>query len=896
MRAVRLSRLFTAALAVVFAVSLVAGGRAPEAAAQVVDPNKKIGDAVFEALKTQSEVRVVVALTAANQVRTSTAQVEPSVRTAEAASAQAAVRSAVSGTDFKETTRLQSLPIMGGLVNANGLQALVNHPGVLKIDLDLPGKGTLAQSVPLVNGDDWHVRGNRGQGVVVAVLDSGLDSTHSDVADGLIAEACFLNAVSGSKCPNNTDRQTGPGSAPDDFNHGTWVTGVIASNGNQAAEGMARDVQYVHVKVLDNTNSFSSSLDVIAGMDWVFTNRLDVQVMNMSLGTNALFTGDCDTANASTMAFATSINNLRTRATNPVLTVVSSGNQSSATQMAAPACVANAFSVGATTKADVVAAFSNASTTLDLLAPGQSIVTSQRGGGTASVDGTSFSAPHVTGCAALLIRGGVATTPATLETRLRTSAVQILDGRNGRTYPRLDCAPPTPGITVTETGGNTAVVEGGATDTFSVALDTIPVSDVTITPNPGTQVTVSPASRTFTQANFSTPQSFTVTAVDDNLIEGPHNQGITLVPTSMDSGYQGVTPPAVNVTIADNEAPPSVSINDVTVTEGDSGNVNATFSVVLTPASGQTVSITASTANGTATGGVDYIANTQTLTFTPGETVKQFTVPVAGETLPEGTETFFVNLTSPVNTTIGDGQGLGTITDNDVPDLRINDVTVNEGGDRASTTVTFTVSLSGGSTIPVNVTASTTDGTAAAPTDYASKSQTLTFAPGELSKQFTVTVNGDDSVEPDETFFVNLTSPVTANIADNQGVGTIRNDDEPGSFPANNNGSGDKKDKDEKEKPTEDERRQSQYTNTSGHDDHHVQGTIVSWEPGPYPNTLLVTVATGPGGSERIVVLIPCEGSRCPEVHEHWELEADGDLDVWFEPGKGTWRIGPPEP
>ena len=147
-------------------------------------------------------------------------------------------------------------------------------------------------------------------------------------------------------------------------------------------------------------------------------------------------------------------------------------------------------------------------------------------------------------------------------------------------------------------------------------------------------------------------------------------------------------------TITDDDNAPTISINDVTVTEGNAGTVNAIFTVSLSAASGQTVSVTAATANGTAVAPADYAAVAATVvTFAPGVTTQTFTVQVQGDLLDEIDETFFVNLTSPTNATILDGQGIGTITDDDnAPTISINDVTVTEGN-AGTVNATFTVSL-----------------------------------------------------------------------------------------------------------------------------------------------------------------------------------------------------------
>jgi hypothetical protein len=221
-----------------------------------------------------------------------------------------------------------------------------------------------------------------------------------------------------------------------------------------------------------------------------------------------------------------------------------------------------------------------------------------------------------------------------------------------------------------------------------------------------------------------------------------------------------------------------IAIDDTTVTEGNAGTVNATFTVTLSRTSSAAVTVDFATADGTATAPADYAAASGTLTFAPGETSKTVSVAVNGDTACEPDETFFVNLSNATGATIVDGQGQGTIGNDDacVPSLAIDDVTVTEGNSGV-TNATFTASLSAASATAVTVDFATADDTATAPGDYTAASGTLTFAPGETTKTITVLVNGDTLVEPNETFFVNLANAVGATIADAQGLGTIVNDD-----------------------------------------------------------------------------------------------------------------------
>ena len=230
----------------------------------------------------------------------------------------------------------------------------------------------------------------------------------------------------------------------------------------------------------------------------------------------------------------------------------------------------------------------------------------------------------------------------------------------------------------------------------------------------------------------------------------------------------------------------TLAINDLTIVEGNAGTSSATFNVLLSPASSQTVTVNYSTANNSASAGTDYEAASGTLTFAPGQQSQPVSITINGDTALESNESFNVNLAGPVNATIGDGQGVGTILNDDgQPSLSINDVSVTEGIS-GTTTATFTVSLSATSTQTVTVNYATAGNTATSGTDFVAANGTATITPGLLSTPITVTVNSDITFEPNETFFVNLTSPTNATISDNQATGTINNDDAEPTISINN--------------------------------------------------------------------------------------------------------------
>ena len=328
---------------------------------------------------------------------------------------------------------------------------------------------------------------------------------------------------------------------------------------------------------------------------------------------------------------------------------------------------------------------------------------------------------------------------------------------------------------------------------------------------------------------------------------------------------------------------PTLTVNDVSITEGNAGSPTAAFTVTLSPANAaHTVAVAYATANGTATAGADYGASSGTLTFAPGVTSRTISVPILSDTTFEGDETFVVTLTNAAHALIGDAQGTATILNDDVfqsasitpltpivapggvirfvvtngpanptdwvglfpataadtqyvgwmflngtrvvpatglstatleftaptsfgtynvrffanygytrlatsaeitvaaaPALSVGDVTIAEGNSGASV-ATFTVTLTPvnpAQTVTVNF--ATADGSATANSDYTTANGTLTFAPSVSSRTVGVTINGDTTGEPSETFVLNLSNATNALIADASGTATITNDDAP---------------------------------------------------------------------------------------------------------------------
>lgn len=400
----------------------------------------KIGLGVREEVMGRGSARVVVALKHPTSRRSNLTK-------GEIASMQSNVLSSIKD-DYSSIREYSAVPAMAGVVHSQAcIDMLVLNPNVEKVDLDVGGTGELESSVPVINADERHSLGNTGSGVVVAVIDSGLDTDHSNLADRLVAEACFADsdfAVNGiGNCPDGSDNQIGPGAAEDDAGHGTHVTGIVASNGSQGGVGVAPDVQFVAVKVTNGPSfrgRFLSFSQVIAGLDYIIDHpELNIRIINMSLGTDLLYAGECDDGTSFNMAGAAAINRLRE---NGVVAFASAGNRGSSTEMPSPACLRNVIAVGASDDNDNPASFTNSNDSTDIFAPGVDVISSGLRNSLISVSGTSMASPHAAGCAALLIERGEASTPQQIEDRLKSSDVMVTVSGNGLSFPRIDCSPP----------------------------------------------------------------------------------------------------------------------------------------------------------------------------------------------------------------------------------------------------------------------------------------------------------------------------------------------------------------------------------------------------------------------------------------------------------------------
>ena len=347
-----------------------------------------------------------------------------------------------------------------------------------------------------------------------------------------------------------------------------------------------------------------------------------------------------------------------------------------------------------------------------------------------------------------------------------------------------------------------AVREGGM-GTWNVVLNADPGSGCTgassltiaVASDDTAVATVSPATLTFTTADWNTAQTVTATGVADNNLDDDTATISHTVTAACAPNYPTTLAIAsVRVAVEDDDTS-LISVDSPRVVEGDAGDTPMlVFTVTLAPASSVEATVDYSyVASGTATSGTDHQAVAAgTLTFAPGETRKTISVTVTGDADQESDEGVILWLRNPSPSTVVIGTGstypTGIIVDDDTPTLTIDSPRTTEG-DFGTKVLAFTVRLQPAAAAQVTVDwGDVGGGTATSGSDYARLAGgTLTFAAGETRKTIPVAVRGDAAVEPDETVRVGIHSPNPSAtpirdadgmlIVNVVGVGTIVDDD-----------------------------------------------------------------------------------------------------------------------
>ena len=328
---------------------------------------------------------------------------------------------------------------------------------------------------------------------------------------------------------------------------------------------------------------------------------------------------------------------------------------------------------------------------------------------------------------------------------------------DGRTVSALPAIP-----SISFSAANFSVSEGAGTAVATVKLSSASDRQVTVkyASSDGTAVVYkdySSASGTLTFAAGETSKTFSVAIREDTIDEPDETVKLTL--SSATDAMLG-EPTSATITIVDNDAAPSVLFSSsTTYVQENAGQANV--AVRLSAASAYAVTVDYATSDGSANAGSDYTGASGTLTFAPGETSKSFPVPLVDDAALEPNETINLRLSNPANAVLGSPVTAGiTIWANDSISFSLGSTYVQEN----TGLLTLSVRLNAPSSVPVSVDYTTVDGSANAGGDFTAARGTLTFAPGDTSESFTVTVNDDTQAEANEAFSVQLSNPVNAGL------------------------------------------------------------------------------------------------------------------------------------
>ena len=339
------------------------------------------------------------------------------------------------------------------------LIALEESPQVLSVTEDEPiplpdltpaedsrnRDGWGSYGVQIINAPAAWNKGYDGEGCYVAVLDTGVRTSHEMFQGKRIEEACFStnSSYSSSLCPGGAAEATGPGSAvpPDRFGHGTHVSGIAVGNQPDGdLKGVAPGADLVAVQVFSYVPSWndvgSYISDQIKGLEYVYGLRAtyNIAAVNMSLGSGH-YDDYCDSDSRKPV-----MDNLRAVG---IVTTVSTGNDGYCGAVNAPACVSSAVAVGGSDYNDRIYAWNNWHPAMQaVFAPGVSIYSALASGDTAygTKSGTSMAAPHVAGAFAIFRQAVPGATVDQIENAVKEAGISLDSGcdTDPASGPRLD--------------------------------------------------------------------------------------------------------------------------------------------------------------------------------------------------------------------------------------------------------------------------------------------------------------------------------------------------------------------------------------------------------------------------------------------------------------------------
>lgn len=360
------------------------------------------------------------------------------------------VRGLLSARGVQPLRSLRMKPLEVYQLDREQLDALLDSGLFEQVVEDRLNAPTVKDSVPAIGGDVAHNFGLTGNGAAVAVIDTGVDTSHAVFGGRVVEQACFSTTYapygSTSLCPDGSDNQVGAGAAApcaDLCDHGTHVA-AIAVGSEAGRPGVAPDANLIAIQAFSRFSRdtecgagkapcvLAYDSDLLAALDYVasLTAVHEVAAVNLSLS-GGRYTSACTDS-----PYTAYFDVLRAQG---VLPVAASGNNSFTDSLGSPACSPSAVSVGSVNdQDDSVSSWSNSAGYLDLLAPGQGIRAALPGGGYGYKSGTSMAAPHVAGAAALVRAAQPGLDADQVQALLGAQAATVVDSRNALAFPRLD--------------------------------------------------------------------------------------------------------------------------------------------------------------------------------------------------------------------------------------------------------------------------------------------------------------------------------------------------------------------------------------------------------------------------------------------------------------------------